>query len=207
MTVDLLALPLLFSHSLSPLSLSSGCEAVRRSHLSPAQHLSLVEKPVSRRYLVPSCRVEGGGRQPFFSRIALAGPSLGDQPSESAQAGGGLGDVGLAALMPDADPTCTAYCDPVHEASFMQDIVLNFKVPVLARDMASWLCQLHYCFSNSSPTQLGASPLHRLGGGSELQACGPETIKAPASAPSHQRSPTRPITFRVTAQHHCAICE
>lgn len=115
--------------------------------------------------------------------------------------------MGLTALMPEAGSPCTVYSDLVLPAVGRAGTILHFTVPVLARATGSWLCQLCYCLSYSPPTQLGASPLHRLGSGSELQAWGPATIQAPALAPSHQRSLTLPITFGVAAEHPCAICE
>lgn len=115
--------------------------------------------------------------------------------------------MGLAALMPEAGSTYTVYSDIIlHEVSWT-DTALNFMVPVLAMNTGSWLCQLGYCLSNSAPTQLGASPLHCLGSGSELQAWGPETIQARVLAPSHQWSLMFPVTFRVATEHHQAICE
>lgn len=115
--------------------------------------------------------------------------------------------MGLEALMPEAGFPSTVYSDLVLPEVGRAGTILHFTVPVLAGAPGSWPCQLCYCLSYSPPTQLGASPLHRLGSGSELQAWGPATIQAPALAPSHWRSLTLPLIFGVAAEHPCAICK
>lgn len=109
--------------------------------------------------------------------------------------------------MPETGSTCTVYSDLVLYEVGRAGTTLNFMVPVLSMDTGSWLCQRGYCLSNSPPTELRASPLHQLGSGSEVRVGGPEAIQAPVLAPSHQWSRTLPITFRVAAEHHRAICE
>lgn len=101
----------------------------------------------------------------------------------------------LLAPVPEADSTCPVYCDLISHEVCRAGTVLDLMVAVLARGPGSGLCRLAYRFAISPPTQLGTSPLHPRGDGSELQACGPGTIKAPAWAPSYHWSLPLPIAF------------
>lgn len=66
---------------------------------------------------------------------------------------------------------------------------------------AGFLC------SPLSPYSVRGLYLHPLGNGSELWVLALELSEAPALVPSYQWSLTLPITFRVVARLHCAICE